>query len=102
MPDLTAIQDEAWRNKVAKGFNTTDVALEFGLLTAEVSEAFMAWHRGEEVGDELADIVIYAAGLATMLGIRLDEEVANKLRVNAARQYRRLPNGTYVKVPGEE
>lgn len=31
-----------WRNKIDKGFNITDVALEFGLLTAEVGEAFTA------------------------------------------------------------
>jgi NTP pyrophosphatase (non-canonical NTP hydrolase) len=97
MPDLKAIQDEAWRNKVQKGFNTTDPAVDFGLLTAEVSEAFIAWYRGEDVAEELADVVIYAAGLATMLGIRLDEAVADKLRINAARRYRQLPNGTYVK-----
>jgi hypothetical protein len=31
---IADIQREAWQNKLAKGFNTTDVALEFGLLTA--------------------------------------------------------------------
>jgi hypothetical protein len=37
---VAAVQRQAWANKLAKGFTTTDVALEFGLLTAEVSEAF--------------------------------------------------------------
>lgn len=34
--DIRAIQQQAWENKLAKGFNINDVALEFGLLTAEV------------------------------------------------------------------
>jgi hypothetical protein len=31
--DIGSVQRQAWENKLAKGFNTTDVALEFGLLT---------------------------------------------------------------------
>jgi hypothetical protein len=34
--DIRAGQKLAWENKVAKGFNTTDVPLEFCLLQAEV------------------------------------------------------------------
>ena len=97
MRDLRTVQAEAWANKVAKGFNATDVALEFGLLTGEVSEAFIAWHRGQAVGEELADIAIYVAGLAEMLGVDLATEVDRKLRINADRLYDRLPNGTPVK-----
>ena len=37
------MQQIAWENKRAKEFNVTDVALEFGLLTAEIGEAFTAW-----------------------------------------------------------
>jgi len=33
--DVRELQRRAWDNKIARGFNTTDVALEFGLLTAE-------------------------------------------------------------------
>ena len=39
-------QARAWANKVAKGFNTTDVPMEFGLLYEEVGEPFSAWRKG--------------------------------------------------------
>jgi NTP pyrophosphatase (non-canonical NTP hydrolase) len=86
--DLRAVQHQAWDNKLAKGFNVSDVALEFGLLTAEVSEAFTAWRkRLPDFGEELADILIYLAGLAEMTGIDLGAEVERKLAKNAARAY---------------
>ncbi len=86
--DVRAVQHQAWENKLAKGFNVSDVALEFGLLTAEVSEAFTAWRkRLPDFGEELADIFIYLADLAEMTGIDLDAEVERKLAKNAARAY---------------
>jgi uncharacterized damage-inducible protein DinB/NTP pyrophosphatase (non-canonical NTP hydrolase) len=97
---LRAMQEAAWANKRAKGFNTTDVPLEFCLLTGEVAEAFEAWRRGGDVGEELADVVIYAAGLASILSMDLEAEVARKLGVNAARVYERRPDGTVVKREG--
>ena len=52
---IRSAQKLAWENKVAKGFNTTDVPLEFCLLQGEIAEAFDAWHKGcEDVGEELA------------------------------------------------
>jgi NTP pyrophosphatase (non-canonical NTP hydrolase) len=70
------------------------VALEFGLLTAEVSEAFTAWRKREPgLDEELADVLIYVACLAEMTGIELGAAVARKLQVNEARQYRRDPDG---------
>jgi NTP pyrophosphatase (non-canonical NTP hydrolase) len=86
--DLRSVQQQAWDNKKAKGFNTTDVPLEFGLLTAEVSEAFTAWRkRLPDFGEELADVLIYLVGLAQMTGIDLDAEVERKLALNATRTY---------------
>jgi NTP pyrophosphatase (non-canonical NTP hydrolase) len=92
------MQELAWENKVAKGFNTTDVPLEFCLLQGEVSEAFDAWRKGQgSVGEELADVAIYLFSLAHMLGIDLQGEVEAKIAKNAARVYSRLPNGALVK-----
>jgi NTP pyrophosphatase (non-canonical NTP hydrolase) len=55
--NISAAQELAWSNKQAKGFNTSDVALEFGLLTAEIGEAFTAWRkRLPDYGEELADV----------------------------------------------
>jgi hypothetical protein len=64
----------AWENKIAKGFNTTDIPLEFCLLQGEIAEAFDAWRKGrEDMGEELADadIAIYLFGLAQMTGVDL-------------------------------
>ena len=87
--DIQSVQERAWGNKKAKGFNTTDVPLEFGLLTAEIGEAFTAWRkRLPDFGEELADVLIYLAGLAEMTGIDLSAEVDRKLTKNSARIYK--------------
>jgi len=78
--DVMSGQQLAWENKVAKGFNTTDVPLEFCLLQGEVAEAFDAWRKGrEDVGEELADIAIYLFSLAEMTGVDLQAEVEAKV-----------------------
>jgi hypothetical protein len=45
---IRSAQKLAWANKVAKGFNTTDVPLDFCLLQGEIAEAFDAWRKGHE------------------------------------------------------
>ena len=100
--DIESGQKLVWENKVAKGFNITDVPLEFCLLHGEVAEAFDAWHKGrEDVGEELADVAIYLLGLAEMTGVDLQGEIEAKMAKNASRVYRQLPNGTLVKDSGE-
>jgi NTP pyrophosphatase (non-canonical NTP hydrolase) len=96
--DIRSMQELAWENKVAKGFNTTDVPLEFCLLQGEVAEAFDAWRKGcGGDGEELADVAIYLFSLAQMLGVDLQGEVEAKIAKNASRVYSRLPNGVLVK-----
>jgi NTP pyrophosphatase (non-canonical NTP hydrolase) len=59
-----------------------------------MAEAFDAWRKGrEDLGEELADVVIYLLGLAEMTGVNLQDEIEAKLAKNAARLYQRLPNG---------
>jgi NTP pyrophosphatase (non-canonical NTP hydrolase) len=97
--EISHAQKLAWSNKIVKGFNTTDVALEFGLLTAEVGEAFTAWRkRLPDLGEELADIVIYTMALAEMTGLDLDSEVERKITKNRARVYTRDPHGVPIRV----
>lgn len=97
--EISHAQKLAWANKIAKGFNTTDVALEFGLLTAEVGEAFTAWRKHlPDLGEELADIVIYTMALAEMTGLDLDSEVERKILKNRARVYARDPHGIPIRV----
>lgn len=96
--DIRSAQRLAWENKLAKGFNTTDVPLEFCLLSGEVAEAFDAWRKGRpHIAEELADTAIFLFGLAEMLGADLQQAVEDKLAVNEARAYRQLPNGVLVK-----
>ena len=96
--DIRSAQKLAWENKVAKGFNTTDVPLEFCLLSGEIAEAFDAWRKSrQDVAEELADTAIFLLGLAEMIGADLQEAVEAKLAANKARVYRRLPNGVLVK-----
>ena len=86
--DIRSVQELAWQNKKAKGFNLTDVPLEFGLLTAEIGEAFTAWRKKlPDFGEELADVFIFLASIAEMTGIDLSAEVQRKLEKNAGRGY---------------
>ncbi|MFD6967096.1 MazG nucleotide pyrophosphohydrolase domain-containing protein [Streptomyces sp. NPDC059949] len=97
--EIREAQKLAWANKLEKGFNTTDVPLEFGLLTAEVGEAFTAWRkRLPDFGEELADVVLYVAALAEMNGIDLAAEVEQKINKNQARVYERDGRGVLIRV----
>jgi NTP pyrophosphatase (non-canonical NTP hydrolase) len=95
--DFSTAQRLVDENKRAKGFNR-DVPTEVCLLQGEIAEFFQAWRKGEAgVGEELADVVIYALGLACILEIDLQSEVENKIKKNADRRYVPGPNGTLVK-----
>jgi NTP pyrophosphatase (non-canonical NTP hydrolase) len=100
--DIRSAQQRVWANKVAKGFNTTDIPLEFCLLQGELAEAFDGWRKGhEDAGEELADVAIYLLSLAEMTGVDLQDQIEAKMAKNEARVYRRLPNGVLTKSPTE-
>ncbi len=85
--DIRAGQKLAWENKVVKGFNTTDVPLEFCLLQGEVAEAFDAWRKDRgTIGEELADVAIFLFSLAAMTGV--DLQLRSRRR---SRRTRRVP-----------
>lgn len=86
--DLRAIQKAVYDNKVNKGFNVTDINKEFCLLYGEVAEAYEAWRKKEDVGEELADIAIYLLGLAEILNIDLASEIEKKVGINQEREYK--------------
>lgn len=97
--DIRSAQKLAWENKTAKGFNTTDVPMEFGLLTAEIGEAFTAWRKGlPDFGEELADVFLYLVALAEMNGIDLGDEVAHKIDKNTRRVYERNEQGVPIRI----
>jgi NTP pyrophosphatase (non-canonical NTP hydrolase) len=97
--EIRDAQKRAWDNKITKGFNTTDVPLEFGLLTAEIGEAFTAWRKHlPDLGEELADIAIYLMSLAEMTGIDLDTTIEHKIRKNAGRVYQPDTHGIPTRI----
>ncbi|MEU7022779.1 MazG-like family protein [Streptomyces sp. NPDC046203] len=100
--NISSAQKLAWENKLDKGFNTTDVAMEFGLLTAEVGEAFTAWRKGHsDLGEELADVFLYLTALAKMNGLDLESEVTRKIEKNERRSYERNSHGAQVRTSGD-
>ena len=100
--EITEAQRLTWDNKLSKGFNISDVAFEFGLLVAEVGEAFTSWRkRQSDLGEELADVAIFVMSIAEMCGVDLDAEVVEKITKNATRSYERNARGALVRVDEE-
>ncbi|MGH3912051.1 MAG: MazG-like family protein [Pseudonocardiaceae bacterium] len=97
--EIRQAQQLAWENKIAKGFNTSDVPLEFMLLQGEIAESFQAWRRAQpDLGEELADVALYVFALAQMNGVDLDSEIEQKIAKNVRRQYLPDSQGVLVRV----
>jgi len=100
MIDLKKIQEEVWNNKTSKGFNTTDVNLEFCFTFDELAEAFRAYRKKlPDLGEEFADVLLYLLSLTKMLNIDLEEEVSKKLEKNKNREYKKV-DGVNVRTKG--
>jgi len=88
MVDLGELQKKIYANKIVKGFNVTDIYKEFCYIHGELAEACEAYmKKKDDLGEELADIVIYLLGLSEILGIDLETEILNKIEKNEKRQY---------------
>ncbi len=95
---LNKMQKEVYQNKINKGFNVTDIPLEFCLLYEEVSEAYSAYRKKkDDLGSELADVAIYLLGLSEILGFDLEEEIKKKMEINRNREYKKI-DGVTVRV----
>ena len=95
--ELREMQKQVWENKIRHGFDTTNVDREFCLLYGEVGEAYEAYiKKHDNLGEELADVAIYLMGLAGMVGLDLESEVAKKMEINSKREYV-MVNGVLVK-----
>ena len=89
MIDLKQVQKGVYQNKLDKGFNVTDINKEFCLIYGEVSEAYEAWRKKkDDVGEEIADVVIYLLGLSEILNIDLESEILKKINKNKHREYK--------------
>ena len=96
--DLKQMQKEIWKNKLEKGFNTTNVEKEFCLLYGEVAEAFEAYRKKkDDLNEELADVAIYLMSLSEMLGYDLADEIQKKISKNVKRVYKKV-DGVYIRV----
>ncbi len=99
MIDLKQLQGEVMRNKIEKGFNTTDIAQEFCRAYEELSEAYSKHNKNMPgVAEEFADVMIFILGMCETLGFDLEKELVNKIEKNKKRQYRRdkTPEGKDV------
>lgn len=102
MLDLKELQKNIYQNKVNKGFNITNIEKEFCLIYGEVGEAFEAYKKNkDDLGEELADVVIYLLGLSEILGIDLEKEIIHKVEINANRVYKRI-DGVMIRIEDKE
>ena len=95
--DFRGLQKAVYQNKVDHNFNITDINMEFCLTYGELGEAYQAWlKKHDNVGEEIADVVIFLMGLSEILGIDLQKEIEDKIEINKKRKYKRV-NGVLVK-----
>ena len=100
MIDFKALQKAVYDNKVAHGFNVTDMDKEFCLLQVEVTEAYQAYglEDMDAFAEELADVAIYLMGMAEIAGVDLERALVNKIEKNRTRRYRMNEHGWLEKV----
>ncbi|MBR4350699.1 MAG: hypothetical protein IKP98_00515 [Bacilli bacterium] len=98
MVNIKELQDKVYQNKVNHGFNTTNIEMEFCLAYGELGEAYIAYlKKKEDLGEELADVIIYLLGISKMLNIDLEKEIVNKIEKNSKRVYKENSKGVLVK-----
>ncbi len=97
MVDLKQLQKSVYQNKINHGFNITDINFEFCLAYNEMAEAYSAWLKNkDDLGEELADVVIFLMGISEILKIDLEQEIICKIEKNKKRVYKKV-NGVFVK-----
>ena len=88
MIDLKQLQERIYKNKIAQGFNVTDVYMEFCYMFGELNEAREAYSmKKDDLGEELADVAIYLLGLSEILSVDLENEILSKIEKNEKRRY---------------
>lgn len=88
--DLKKLQKEVVRNKIEKGFNTKNIAMEFCRAYEELSEAFSKHNKGQDgVAEEFADVAIFILGMCEAMGFDLEKELVAKIEKNKKRKYRK-------------
>ena len=96
MVDLKELQKEVMRNKLEKGFNTTDVALEFCRAHEELRESVSEYNKKHDGrAEELAKDAVFLLGMCEILGYDLEKELVRKIEINKNRKYKKAksPDG---------
>ncbi len=104
MIDFKALQKAVYDNKVAHGWNVTNIHEEFCLLQTEITEAYHAYFHEtpEAFAEELADVAIYLMGMAEIAGVDLETALVKKIEKNSHRRYYYNEQGQYVKTEDAE
>lgn len=107
MVDLKELQKEVIKNKMEKGFNMNDTALEFCRAYEELSEAFSKHNKGQEgVAEEFADVMIFILGMCETMGFDLEKELVAKIEKNKKRKYTKSksPDGkdVFIRIKTDE
>jgi len=89
MIDIKKLTQEIFRNKKEKGFNTTDPGKDLLYLMAEFGEMMDSYLKKEDnLGEEMADVLIYMFAIAKMVNVDLEQEVLAKIEKNKRREYK--------------
>ncbi len=100
MIDFRQLQKDVYQNKVDKGFNVTDLNMEFCYAYGELGEAYSAWlKKKDDLGEELADVVIFLMGISEIVGLNLEEEIKHKIKKNKTRIYKNI-DGVPFRIKG--
>ncbi|MBP9715114.1 MAG: hypothetical protein KBD52_01310 [Candidatus Pacebacteria bacterium] len=107
MIDLKQLQKEVMENKIEKGFNTKNVALEFCRAHEELSEAFSKHNKNQDgVAEEFADVMIFILGMCESMGFDLEKELVRKIEINKNRKYKvsKSPEGedVFIRIKTDE
>lgn len=91
MLSTKALQARIYQNKVAQGFDVSNIEKEVCLLHGELAEFYEAYRkRLPTVGEELADVAIYLLGLAEILQVDIGREIDRKMNINEHRKYAQI------------
>ena len=93
---LNEMQKQAFRNKVSRGFNVTDLGKEIILMTEELGELAKAYKKSnkkpageidnrDEIIDAVGDLMVYCLGLCEMLGVSCEDVLKKIVKDNRKR-----------------
>lgn len=98
MIDLSQLQREIYRNKVARNFNVTDVGKEIVLMVEDLGELAHAYKNSnkqpavtinhkEEIVDAVGDLMVLCLGLCEMLEVDAGEVLTTIVEQNKTRTH---------------